>query len=233
MKGGGAKQVEFGGGHQVQPRQIAQHRSIRRGHAAQHAPLPRLHFGQRHERLLINRAVRGRDGVAVGAVGGVAAEQLHAALKGGAKRMLHAVRLAFDLIPRKAHYLDQKNFEQPVSAQHLQRGQPPLIGQRNAVRRRAHGVARLLQPLQHAARRRCGYVHLFRQRRSRHPIVVARQLVNSDEIIQHPVGNHPAKRLHVAPRQSSTLLPIVFVKNFISIKIYYKSWAICCQFTKL
>ena len=64
----------------------------------------------------------------------IAAKLLHAIFERWTDSVFEAMGLCIDLIPGETHHLHQEYLQEPVSPHQLQRGQPSLLGQRNAFR---------------------------------------------------------------------------------------------------
>ncbi len=181
-------------------RQVAQHTRVAVAHATQDASLPWFQFHHRPKLLRGQGAVFARDRVAVRAVRRVAAQPVHAILERAADGVFQPVCLDVDLIPGKAHHLDQEDFEQPVPADELERGQHALFREQDAVGAGAIDETGFLKALEHTADGGRRDMHLLGQRRSRHlgrtASRIAAQFIDGSQIVQHAVGCNSTESLH-------------------------------------
>ena len=105
---------------------------------------------ERYRRDVDDRAVAGRDRIAVRIVRRLAELRRDALLEALGDVVLEAFGLGVHLVPRHAEVLDQEQLQQPVVAQHLERGSRAARRQHDAVVRLVLDQAQRVELLDHA-----------------------------------------------------------------------------------
>jgi hypothetical protein len=142
--------------------------------------------GEGHRRDVDDGAVAGRDRVAVRIVRRLAELRGDSFLEPLGDVVLEALGLGVHLLPRDAEMLDEEELEQPVMAQHLERGGGAARRQNDAVVRLVLDQPEAVELLDHPRHRRRGDVQPVGERLRRHgPAGRRADLLDGLQVVLH------------------------------------------------
>ena len=99
------------------------------------------------------------------------------------EHVLEPVRLGVNLVERHPERVRQVALEQAMVPQHLERAQPPLVGQHHAAVGRPLDEAELGEPLHHRGRGRRADLHALGEGRGRRALALGIERVDRLEVV--------------------------------------------------
>jgi hypothetical protein len=137
--------------HQAEGREVAEPLGLTLVDPADLDRLTHRHVGQGRAGQLGQRAIRGRDRIAMRIRHGVSERGGHALDQRVRDRVLEALGLGMYRVPAVAEKPDQIGLDQPMTTHHPQRRQPPRLGQLDTLVGDVLEQTKLRETLDHAA----------------------------------------------------------------------------------